>query len=82
MKAKKKLITILTTLLFTVLCLISSGFNFEYMLAEAVYRNENSVNSKILFSKKSGFYDETFYLNIYAPSDEIYYTLDGLLIYN
>ena len=47
------------------------------MLAEAVYRNENSVNSKIFFSKKSGFYDAEFYLNIYAPSDEIYYTLDG-----
>lgn len=77
MNIKKKIITIITILLFTVLCLISSGFNFKYMLAEAVYRNENSVNSKILFSKKSGFYDEKFYLNIYAPSDEIYYTLDG-----
>lgn len=78
MNTKKKLITIITILLFAVICLISSGFNFKYMLAEAVYRNENSVNSKIFFSKKSGFYDEEFYLNIYAPSDEIYYTLDGL----
>ena len=77
MNIKKKIITIVTILLFTVICLISSGFNFKYMLAEAVYRNENSVNSKIFFSKKSGFYDAEFYLNIYAPSDEIYYTLDG-----
>ena len=77
MNTKKKIITIATILLFTVICLISSGFNFKYMLAEAVYRNENSVNSKIFISKKSGFYDEEFYLNIYAPSDEIYYTLDG-----
>ena len=77
MNTKKKIITITTILLFAVICLISSGFNFKYMLAEAVYRNENSVNSKIFFSKKSGFYDEEFYLNIYAPSDEIYYTLDG-----
>ena len=77
MNTKKKIIAIATILLFTVICLISSGFNFKYMLAEAVYRNENSVNSKIFISKKSGFYDEEFYLNIYAPSDEIYYTLDG-----
>lgn len=77
MNIKKKIITILTSLLFAVICLISSGFNFKYMLAETVYRNENSVNSKIFFSKKSGFYDEEFYLNIYAPSNEIYYTLDG-----
>ena len=77
MNTKRKIITIATILLFAVICLISSGFNFKYMLAEAVYRNENSVNSKIFISKKSGFYDEEFYLNIYAPSDEIYYTLDG-----
>ncbi|MBQ4242321.1 MAG: chitobiase/beta-hexosaminidase C-terminal domain-containing protein, partial [Lachnospiraceae bacterium] len=28
-------------------------------------------------SKESGFYDEPFYLTIKAPSDEIYYTVDG-----
>lgn len=77
MSIKKKIITIVTILLFTVICLISSEFNFKYILAEAVYRNENPINSKIFFSKNSGFYDEEFYLNIYAPSDEIYYTLDG-----
>ena len=77
MNKKKKIIVIVTILLFTVICVISSGFNFRYMIAEVVYRNENPVNSKIFFSKNSGFYDEEFYLNIYAPSDEIYYTLDG-----
>ncbi len=29
------------------------------------------------FSRESGFYDEPFDLMIYAPYDEIYYTLDG-----
>lgn len=47
------------------------------MLSEAIYKNENSVGSKIIFSKQSGFYNEEFYLKIYAPSEEIYYTLDG-----
>ena len=29
------------------------------------------------FSHKSGFYDEPFYVTITAPTNEIYYTLDG-----
>ena len=29
------------------------------------------------FSVTPGYYDEPFYLSIYAPTDEIYYTLDG-----
>ncbi len=36
-----------------------------------------SVNSSFRFSVPSGFYEEDFYLEIKAPSKEIYYTLDG-----
>lgn len=36
-----------------------------------------SVNSTLGFSVPSGFYEEDFWLEIKAPSDEIYYTLDG-----
>lgn len=74
---KKKIIIIITILLFTAIYLTSTGFSIEYILAEAIYRRENSLDSKIFFSRKSGFYEEEFYLSIYAPSDEIYYTLDG-----
>ena len=42
-----------------------------------VYGGENGIESNIIFSKQSGFYEEEFQLKIYAPSDEIYYTLDG-----
>ena len=73
----KKVIVIATLMMLLMTCLISSEFCFEYLLAEAVYKNENSVDSKIIFSKNSGFYDEEFYLKLFAPSEEIYYTLDG-----
>jgi len=76
MKRWKK-IAIITISVAGLICTIIPEFNLEYMLSEAVYRKENSVDSKIIFSKKSGFYEEEFYLKIYAPSEEIYYTLDG-----
>ena len=41
------------------------------------YRNDRNVECEIQFSKQSGFYSEDFLLEIYAPTDEIYYTLDG-----
>ena len=34
-------------------------------------------NEALYFSKEAGFYDEPFYLEISAPTKEIYYTLDG-----
>ena len=47
------------------------------MGACAVYGDFEKNPGTIIFSKKSGFYDEEFYLTLYAPTDEIYYTLDG-----
>ena len=40
--------------------------------------NGDSINQgNLIFSKESGFYNEEFQLRIYAPTDEVYYTLDG-----
>lgn len=77
MKVKKHLIACVTIGILLGICLISAEFNLKYMAAEVIFRTENSINSGIVFSKKSGFYDEDFYLSLYAPTDEIYYTLDG-----
>ena len=77
MKIKKQLIAILTLAIIAFISLSAAEFNLKYMIAEVIYGDKNSVESEILFSKKAGFYEEEFYLSIYAPSDEIYYTLDG-----
>ena len=73
----KKLITIVTVAVALIICMISSNYNLKYFFAEIIYGGENAIESSIVFSKKSGFYNDEFYLKIYAPSDEIYYTLDG-----
>ncbi|MDO5132896.1 MAG: CotH kinase family protein [Eubacteriales bacterium] len=41
------------------------------------YENNEVKNSRIIFSKPSGFYETAFTLWIKAPTKEIYYTLDG-----
>lgn len=43
---------------------------------ETTEKTEEQSN-RFEFSQKSGFYSEDFILEIYAPSNEIYYTLDG-----
>lgn len=58
------------------LCVISREAKLDYILAGMLYGNTDE-NSDIIFSRNSGFYDEEFLLRIYAPTDEIYYTLDG-----
>lgn len=77
MKVKKQLIIILSMMVIMVAYLAATGFNLKYTIAELIYSQENSIDGKIVFSKKTGFYDEEFYLKIYAPTEEIYYTLDG-----
>ena len=53
--------------------------NFTYFMANLLYEEANVgvTGGNIVFSKKSGFYEEEFDLSIWAPSAEIYYTLDG-----
>ena len=77
MNNKKKVIAVITTAIILTISMISSGYNLGYFFAEMFYGGVNSIDSKIIFSKKSGFYDKEFQLKIYAPSEEIYYTLDG-----
>ncbi len=77
MNNKKKVIAVITTAIILTICMISSGYNLKYFFAEMFYGGVNSIESNIIFSKKSGFYDNEFQLKIYAPSEEIYYTLDG-----
>lgn len=77
MKKQKYIFVILSVVLLTVVCAVSSGFQWEYFYAGILYGRSSSENSKLLFSKETGFYEEAFYLSIYAPTDEIFYTLDG-----
>ena len=53
--------------------------DFTYFMASILYGKEDmgTDGGNIIFSENSGFYDDEFYLSIWAPSDEIYYTLDG-----
>ena len=74
---KKQLIIILSIACICLSCLLVSDFRLDYFIAEIIYNTENDVDGKIIFSKKSGFYEEDFELKIFAPSEEIYYTLDG-----
>lgn len=55
----------------------SLGVDWKYFCAGIIYGGKNSIDNEIFFSKASGFYEEDFQLRIYAPSEEIYYTLDG-----
>lgn len=74
---KKYLLVILTAGILTFFLNKSMGVNWQYFIAGIVYGGQSAINNEILFSKPSGFYEDDFYLSIYAPSDEIYYTLDG-----
>ena len=74
---KKCLLVFAVLLVFFFICGVSTDFNWQYFYAGIVYGGESAMESEILFSRASGFYEEDFYLSIYAPSKEIYYTLDG-----
>jgi len=76
MKCYKSLIIMITTIMVIFTCSISKEATIKYVLAGMFYGNTDS-NSDIIFSRSSGFYDEEFILRMYAPTDEIYYTLDG-----
>ena len=73
---KKNLFILLSVLIFLAVCIASLEANIKYVFAEMRYGSQGT-NSDIVFSKKSGFYNREFELSIYAPTEEIYYTLDG-----
>ena len=74
---KKRMIIFLSVVVTCFICVPAFHSNWKCFFAGIFYGGMESQNSDIYFSKKSGFYDKEFYLKIYAPSDEIYYTLDG-----
>ena len=77
MKILNKKILLLLSILFLISISAFAGTSIRYMAACAIYGDFDKNPGTILFSEKSGFYDEEFYLTVYAPTDEIYYTLDG-----
>ena len=56
---------------------VVAGINVRYIAASIIHGNFALNSGAIIFSEESGFYEEKFYLSIYAPTEEIYYTLDG-----
>ena len=55
--------------------LLPEELSFRAPLQE--YENNDIKDSRIIFSRPPGFYDDPFTLKIKAPTREIYYTLDG-----
>ena len=77
MKFSKKIIVITSMLFVLGVCILSAEANWKYVFANIVYGSQNTTSKNIIFSKDSGFYDEDFELRIFAPTKEVYYTLDG-----
>ena len=75
---KKIRIPVLVLLAGTVILaafLMTRELPFRAPLQE--YENNAIKKSRIIFSRPSGFYQDAFTLRIKAPTNEIYYTLDG-----
>ena len=76
MKRYKIFMMIASVIVVLATCVVSKEVTIKYFFASIYYGKDNS-QSDIIFSRNSGFYEEEFELYIYAPTDEIYYTLDG-----
>ena len=68
------LVLLITTVVLAALLLTKE---FPWLPPRQEYENNAVKKSRIIFSKPSGFYDKAFTLKIKAPTNEIYYTLDG-----
>lgn len=77
MKQKKTLIILASVLFLLCVCKLSMEANWKYVAANLIYQTRGIDTGNMIFSKESGFYDDEFELKIYAPTTEIYYTLDG-----
>lgn len=73
----KKLLIIISILAGLCICKLSMESNVRYVFANIIYGTQGTQQGNMIFSKESGFYDDEFELKIYAPTNEIYYTLDG-----
>ena len=77
MRYKKIIIVIFSILLIITGFRLSKEADIKYFIAGMVYGTSGGNDGDIIFSKKSGFYNQEFELRLYAPTEEIYYTLDG-----
>jgi len=74
---KKYLLLVISLVIAIILCATSGETNIRYFIAGMFYGNSLGGDGNIIFSKKSGFYENEFKLFLYAPTNEIYYTIDG-----
>lgn len=75
-KNKKLFLWIITAGIFVLGCGMYRITGLKYVVAGMI--NGSAIGQgNMIFSKESGFYDQEFRLRIYAPTEEIYYTLDG-----
>lgn len=77
MKMLNKKILLLLSVVAATVVFVVTGINVRYIAASIMHGNFALNSGAIIFSEESGFYEEKFYLSIYAPTEEIYYTLDG-----
>lgn len=59
------------------LLIVSVIYFYRTPLKSRVFREDKPFYGEISFSRAPGFYGEPFDLTIEAPTDDIYYTLDG-----
>lgn len=74
---KKRKIVIIIFSILLIAVLYQHAHPIYYDSSNKEYEYNRLKENEIFFSKPSGFYEEAFDLEIIAPSDEIYYTLDG-----
>ena len=76
---KRKFLILLIAITVALLYFNRKNDNFSYFMASLLYSGDSEAESygKIIFSKESGFYEEEFLVSIWAPTEEVYYTLDG-----
>lgn len=73
-KITKNLLVIMAAAVLILLWIFAGEAKRPYI---PEYENNKLKDSDFYFSAASGFYDYEFDLTIVAPTDEIYYTLDG-----
>lgn len=74
---KKHIIVFFSIITIITVCKFSSEASLKYVLANMLWGQHTLNSGNIVFSQDSGFYEDGFKLYIFAPSDEVYYTLDG-----
>ena len=74
LKITKSLLAVISAVLLGVIWFFGGDTDHPYV---PEYENNTVKSGDFYFSAAPGFYDSEFDLTIVAPTDEIYYTLDG-----